>query len=215
MVRIVRPEGTDVLLDAAAGPGFTALQFSEMVSSTVIHDGTPGMLRKAMELVKEKKARNCSFVLSTLPELPLPDGAFTVVTCRRALHHFHNVHETLREFRRVLAPGGRLCISDMVAPAGWEEQFNRLEWMRDSSHHWALSEEEMLMELEEAGFREVEHSIMVNSLDFDQWLSPLDSESAQGMACRAYLEKLSGEGFPLARPGGLMKLHGVYLAVRD
>ncbi len=77
----------------------------------------PGMLRKAMELVKEKKARNCSFVLSTLPELPLPpDGAFTVVTCRRALHHFHNVHETLREFRRVLAPGGRLCISDMVAP---------------------------------------------------------------------------------------------------
>lgn len=52
------------------------------------------------------------FVHGDSEHLPFPDGSFDVLTCANSFHHYPHQAAVVREFRRVLRPGGRLMIID-------------------------------------------------------------------------------------------------------
>jgi SAM-dependent methyltransferase len=85
--------------------------------------------------------------------LPVASGAFDVVTCGNAVHHFASVEPVLRELRRACKPGGVMAISDLASdedPAKPAEH-NAIERLRDPSHVRSLPVSELVALLERHG----------------------------------------------------------------
>lgn len=141
-------------LDVATGTGHTALALAPHVASVIGVDLTPEMLAEAERLRAERSIPNVTFRVGDVRRLPFEDGAFHLVTCRRAAHHFSNIGQALREMRRVLRAGGRLVIDDRSVP---EDDFvdacmNALDRYHDESHVREYRPSEWRRMLTEAGF---------------------------------------------------------------
>lgn len=98
-------EGTR-LLDACCGPGYLAgcaLQRGCRASGVDIADA---MVALAARLYPEAEFR-----VGEVENLPYEDGEFDVVACNIGIHHVTDPARALAEFRRVLAPGGRIALT--------------------------------------------------------------------------------------------------------
>jgi ubiquinone/menaquinone biosynthesis C-methylase UbiE len=129
------PAGTR-LLDVGAGTGHTGLAFAAAGCDVTGLDMTQAMLGQARQLAA---ARGLGFsaVQGYAEALPFADGAFDALACRYCAHHFRDVALAIHEMRRVLRPGGTLVFVDHVAPEDDAQDtfINRLDWLRDPSHH--------------------------------------------------------------------------------
>src|SRR5512133_2476812 len=145
-VRLLNPTQDDVMLDVACGGGHTALYFSPLGRSVVASDLTMQMLKKAQEYISEEGGvENVTFREADAEDLPFPSGAFTILTCRVAPHHFPDVPRALKEFHRVLRrKEGRLVIVDTLLPEDEEiaDFFQKIEKTRDVTHIQSYRQEE-------------------------------------------------------------------------
>lgn len=212
------PQGRGRLLDVATGSGHTALALAPLVEEVVGLDLTPAM---GAEFIRQAQARGFShvqFVLGAVEALPFPDGAFDWVTCRRAAHHFPNLPQALAEMKRVLAPGGRLGIVDMIAPANSEAArfLNELERIRDPSHQWAYDLKEWQDQIQRIGMQVIICETTEEILPWEQWWFPVPMDSpavAQALA-RAMQAGPEAEEVLLRRPEGfaIRKRRGILVA---
>ena len=130
----------DTVLDVACGGGIVVCAFAPHVKHATGIDMTPAMLERARHLAAEKGIDNVTWREADVTRLPYPDGAFSIVVTRFAIHHFPDPDAVFREMMRVCAPGGRIVIVDTCAspdPAK-AAAFNSLEKLRDPSHVRAL-----------------------------------------------------------------------------
>jgi ubiquinone/menaquinone biosynthesis C-methylase UbiE len=170
--RLLRPTPEDTLLDVACGGGHTALYFAPMVRSVVASDLTMQMLKKAQEYISEEGGvENVTFREADAEDLPFPAGAFTLLTCRIAPHHFPDLPRALREFYRVLRRGGRMAIIDTLLPDDPEiaEFYQAMEKLRDQTHVRAYTRAEWIQMAEEAGFIVQETKTYPKTHDFQEW----------------------------------------------
>lgn len=84
--------------------------------------------------------------------LPYKDADFQYITCLEGLEHIENPHQAIREFARLLVPGGRLVIS-VPNILNIEE---RVKWLLNgyTSHFKPISEEHLRMRHEQWGGKE-------------------------------------------------------------
>jgi SAM-dependent methyltransferase len=127
---------TDLVLDVAAGTGHVARRLAPAVRAVVALDATRAMLEQG----RPHAPANVIFMEGDAAALPFLDGAFDVVVSRFALHHFEDAAGPVREMRRVLRPGGRLALADLVAETPAQD---RLERLRDPSHTRLLTAGEL------------------------------------------------------------------------
>jgi ubiquinone/menaquinone biosynthesis C-methylase UbiE len=142
------------MLDVATGTGHTAFAFAPHVKEIIATDITPEMLAEGKRLKAELGIRNVEFVIAEVHRMPFRGGAFDIVTCRRAAHHFMNIDKALLEMMRVLDIGGRLIIDDRSVP---EDDFvdatlNRLDVLHDASHVREYRPSEWVRVMQDAGF---------------------------------------------------------------
>ena len=156
VVELAAPQADWSALDVATGTGHTAFALAPRVARVVGTDLTPQMLAEGEKLARERGVPNVRFCLADVHALPFDAGAFHVVTCRRAAHHFSNIRLALREMRRVLKPQGpgRLVIDDRSVPEDEfvDECMNALDRLHDESHVRQYRPSEWMRMLEEAGF---------------------------------------------------------------
>ena len=159
------------ILDVATGAGHTALRFADRVAEAQLVDLTPGMLQTAMALLQKRGLNNVSATLADAAALPFGDEIFDLVTCRLALHHFPEPAEALREFARVLKPGGTLGFTDNFAVDDPEavEYYNRYEKLRDPSHHWIAPLPQLESLFTEAGLILEESRKLTKEIEFHEW----------------------------------------------
>jgi SAM-dependent methyltransferase len=140
IIDAARPGRDDTMLDVACGGGIVVCAFAPHVRHATGIDVTPAMLERARALAAEKGLANVTWQEGAVERLPYPDGAFTIVVTRFAMHHFLDPAAVFREMVRVCAPGGRVVVVDTYTsedPAK-ATAFNRLEILRDPSHARSL-----------------------------------------------------------------------------
>jgi SAM-dependent methyltransferase len=128
--------GRERVLDLGCGPGHTALAFAARGAEVIGLDLTPAMLGVARQLAAERGLDNARFERGDASALPFEADSFDVVTSRLSAHHYVQPAAVLSEVVRVLAPGGRFLLADIVAPedATRDTFLNAFELLRDPSH---------------------------------------------------------------------------------
>lgn len=195
LVEMLQPHAGERALDVATGAGHTAFRLAEEGLDVVGLDLTDSMRAPFERIAREKGLRNARFQLGDVENLPFEDGAFDVVTSRRAPHHFRDIRRAMREMARVLRPGGRLGIADMSPPAEGPAAalFHALEVARDGSHVHAYKPDEWVALARDAGLEVKQVEEVSATVPWEQWLAPVAPESPEGAALERLLEQADPE----------------------
>ncbi|HUJ30261.1 MAG TPA: methyltransferase domain-containing protein [Candidatus Acidoferrum sp.] len=173
LARLVAAGPNDRAVDLASGPGTLALRFARHVRSVVALDLTPAILRRAQQSARADAIENLFCTLGDATALPLADASLDVVVTSYSLHHIREPERVVREMARVLRPGGRAGVLDMLVPEDPRAAAlrNRIEIARDPSHTRALSKSELERLFTNAGLRVRTTQIDEHIRSFDHWLN--------------------------------------------
>jgi arsenite methyltransferase len=149
----------EVVLDLGSGGGIDVLLSARRVGPTGKAYGldmTDEMLALANENKRKAGAENVEFLRGEIENIPLPDNSVDVIISNCVINLSADKDRVLREAFRVLKPGGRLAVSDVVTRGAVDAQIrqNVLLWVGCVAG--ALEENEYRDKLVSAGFEQVE-----------------------------------------------------------
>lgn len=113
--------------DLGIGDGLLTMMLAEVAESVTAVDISPKMLDLLRQRAKGKGLSNIETVEGDIEALPLEPGSFDVAVLSQALHHARSPEQAIAEAIRILRPGGRLLIIDLL---GHTE-----EWVIDKLQH--------------------------------------------------------------------------------
>jgi ArsR family transcriptional regulator len=136
--------------DLGVGDGLLTLMLTEVAEVVTAVDISGEMLRQLTARAKKRGIANLETVEAEIEDLPLPDASHDVVVMSQALHHAQEPVRALSEARRILVPGGRLLVIDLLAHAE--------EWVREKLEHVHLgfTEADLEQALARAGFEKLQ-----------------------------------------------------------
>ena len=148
----------EVVVDLGAGAGFDAFLAAGKVGPTghvIGIDMTHEMLAKARVNAEKGGYHNVEFRLGEIEFMPIANDTADVIISNCVINLSPNKPQVLREAFRVLKPGGRLAISDVVATAPFPADFDDDDHLLSGCVTGASMVDDLQNWLEEAGFTKV------------------------------------------------------------
>lgn len=148
----------EVALDLGSGAGFDCFIAGKRVGPTgkaLGVDMTPEMITRARQNAAESGFDNCEFRLGEIEHLPVADESVDVVMSNCVFNLSPDQPQVFREAFRVLKPGGRLSISDVVATAELPPEIKEDQKMFSGCIAGAASIAELETWMKDAGFENV------------------------------------------------------------
>jgi ubiquinone/menaquinone biosynthesis C-methylase UbiE len=212
-------------IDLACGPGTYTRPLAARVRHAIGADLTPAMVERARAEAACDGISNIEFVCADIYALPFADGAAGIVCCGYAFHHMTDPARALAEMARVLQPGGRIAITDIIVREDCDGAFqNSVERVRDPSHTSTQSAANFHALIRNLGLRFVSEHIHDNWHDFDVWMGNACKPPGDPVyvKTRAMMESCIGNDRSGFRPrhsdkvsSGLEFMHTVLLLIAE
>ena len=149
----------EVVLDLGSGGGIDVLLSARRVGPTGKAYGldmTDEMLALANENKRKAGAENIEFLRGEIENIPLPDNSVDVIISNCVINLSADKDRVLREAFRVLKPGGRLAVSDVVTRGAIPNEIRQKVLLWVGCIAGALDETDYRSKLKGAGFEQVE-----------------------------------------------------------
>ena len=148
----------ETVVDLGSGAGFDCFLAARQVGEAGLVIGvdmTPDMISKARSNAENVKAANVEFRLGEIEHLPIADGTADIVISNCVINLSPDKDSVYREAFRVLKPGGRLSISDIVATRPLPEEIQENLMLVSACVGGAATIEETKTDLRNAGFTDI------------------------------------------------------------
>ena len=149
----------ETVLDLGSGGGADVLISAKRVGPSgkaIGLDMTDQMLELARANALDAGVENAEFVKGYIEAIPLPDASVDVILSNCVINLSIDKAKVIREAARVLRPGGRLAVSDVVADPGMDERTRCDITAWTGCIAGALTDAEFRAALDSAGFHDVE-----------------------------------------------------------
>lgn len=143
------------VLDLGCGRGTETLEAAKLVGATGLAwglDVTPKMIEVAIARAQESQAANTRFLVGQMEAIPLENASLDAVLSNCAINHVADKAAVYREIFRVLKPGGRFVVSDIMTDEPLPEQIKNDPEAVAACFGGAITVEEYDKALTEAGF---------------------------------------------------------------
>jgi SAM-dependent methyltransferase len=165
----------EVVLDLGSGAGLDCLLAAQKVGPqgrVIGLDMTPEMIKLARRNAKKAGLANVEFQYGEIEEMPLPDASVDVIISNCVINLSPDKDAVFREAYRVLRPGGRMAVSDIVTHGELPAAFRQSVEAWASCVAGALEESDYLGKIRAAGFDGVEvqsrDEVTVSTDDWDK-----------------------------------------------
>src|SRR5579884_3731614 len=149
----------ETVLDLGSGGGIDVLLSARRVGPTGKAYGldmTDDMLALARENQRKSGITNVEFLKGEIESIPLPDNSVDVIISNCVINLSADKDRVLREAFRVLKPGGRFAVSDVVVRGEVPEEIRKSMLLWVGCIAGALGDHEYISKLTQAGFESIE-----------------------------------------------------------
>lgn len=146
----------DVVLDLGSGAGIDAILAAKKVGpkgKVIGVDMTEEMVEKARDNARKQNITNAEFLLGEIENLPLEDNSVDTVITNCVINLTPDKAKTFSEAYRVLKPGGKIYLSDIVLLAELSEEQRNDKDLLSGCVAGALLKDDYLNKIKSAGFQ--------------------------------------------------------------
>lgn len=143
-----------VIADLGAGEGTLSQLLAQRAERVIAIDNSEAMVEYGGRLAKDHGLKNLEYRHGDIETIPIDDNSVDLALFSQALHHAETPQRALREAFRVVKPGGRVVVLDLL-----QHQFEEARELH--ADVWlGFSEVDLRAMLKKAGFKGVESSVV-------------------------------------------------------
>jgi len=187
----------ETVVDLGAGGGFDSFLAAKQVGETgqiIGVDMTPEMVSKARMNAEKIGTKNIEFRLGEIEHLPVADNRADIIMSNCVINLSPDKSSVYREAFRVLKPGGRLAISDVLATAPLPKEIQKDLALLAACIGGAATIVDTAKMLEEAGFEDIKITPKDESRKLISQWAPGESKNAGDYVVSAYIEAVKPTG---------------------
>ena len=187
----------EVVVDLGSGGGFDCFLAAKQVGENgrvIGVDMTPDMLSRARMNAEKMKTANVEFRLGEIEHLPVADNTADIIMSNCVINLSPDKLQVYHEAFRILKPGGRLAISDVVATAPLPADVQQNLALVSACVGGAATVDETTVMLQEAGFNNIRITAKDESRELISKWVPGETKNAGDYVVSAYIEAIKPKG---------------------
>jgi arsenite methyltransferase len=181
----------ETVVDLGSGGGFDCFLAAKQVGTrgrVIGVDMTPEMISKARKNAEKMETKNVEFRLGEIEHLPVADNCADLIMSNCVINLSPDKLQVYRESYRILKPGGRLSISDVLTTAPVPAKIRNNLALVAACIGGAVTFEDTKKMLKKAGFQNITITAHDNSRDLTRAWDPENGENVLDYVVSAYIE---------------------------
>lgn len=191
----LKPVTHSRVLDLGCGAGHASFAAASMANEVVAYDLSAEMLGVVAAAAADRGLANIRTQQGAAETLPFDDASFCAVVSRMSAHHWRDVPAALREIRRVVKPGGKVVLIDIVGAEDplCDTWLQSVELLRDPSHIRDYTPTGWTQLFRDAGFDVEVSPVWRIEIEFASWVARMRTPEVAQAAIRHLWDKAPAE----------------------